>query len=102
MRRLAVLEAAVEQETPFGGRSRLWEAAADLWVALTPGPARVVADRGGRPRLVETARAVTRDHPEAERGMRLGLDGRSWTVLRVERGAPAPGRMTLHLESESE
>ena len=95
----AVLENAVETETGFGGRTRAWIHAADLWLDLKPGGATTASSQDQRPVRVETAAAEARDHPAAAPGQRLTLAGEPpWTVLAVQRGRPTPGRMTLLLE----
>ncbi len=99
LRRLARLEAPVESETPFGGRTVSWEPAADLWVAMSPMRARDVA-QGGVARTVAVARAEAREHPAAEAGMRLELDGMVWRVAAVDRAGAEPGRMILHIEKD--
>jgi hypothetical protein len=71
-----------------------------LWVDLHPPAARERAEAGQRPVLTETAEAEARDHPLAEAGQRLSLDGDSWRVIRVTRGAPKLGRMILFLEKD--
>ena len=100
LRRLAVLESAVEAETAFGGRTRSWSEVATLWVDLrvTGGSEGGEADQ--RPALSEVARAEARDHPAAEAGQRLCVSGDNWRLVRLVRGAPKLGRMTLHLEKE--
>lgn len=100
LRKLAVLEAAVEAETPFGGRSRSWSQVATLWVDLRPGSPRQAAGAGQRPVVSDTARAEARDHPAAEAGQRLSLGGDNWRLVRLVRGEPKIGRMILHLEKE--
>lgn len=100
LRRLAVLESAVEAETAFGGRARSWSEVASLWVDLrvVGGSERGEADQ--RPVLGESARAEARDHLLAAAGQRLSVGGDNWRVVRLVRGAPKLGRMTLHLEKE--
>ncbi len=93
---LATLESAVESETGFAGRTRVWSEVASLWVALTPGGAAMDAGQDQRPFRVETAAATARDHPLAASGQRLTLNGPPWRVLAVQR--TEPGRMTLLLD----
>ena len=95
-----MLEEAVEAETPFGGRSRSWSQVATLWVDLRTGSPRRRSGAGQRPEMAEIAQAEARDHPAAEVGQRLSLDGDNWRLVRLVRGDPKIGRMTLHLEKE--
>src|SRR5690606_8355277 len=78
LRRLATLEAAVEAETAFGGRTRSWSEVAALWVDLKTPTGRERAQGGQRPVLTESAQAEARDHPLAAAGQRLALDGDNW------------------------
>ncbi|HYD45233.1 MAG TPA: hypothetical protein VEA79_08220 [Phenylobacterium sp.] len=98
MRVLATLQAAVETETQFGGRTRTWSDVADLWVELTVRGAAEPAEGGLRPVFTEDAVAVSHDEPLAEQGQILLAGGDSWRVVRVVRAAPKMGRMTLHLD----
>jgi hypothetical protein len=94
-----VLQASTETETGFGGRDRVWSTAASLWATLTLSPPAQKRDGpGAAPVEAETARAEARDHPDAQAGMRLLVEGDPipWRVRRVDRAAP--GRMTLHLD----
>lgn len=101
MRRLATLKSVVEAQTAFGGRTRSWSDVATLWVDLriTGGSEGAEADQ--RPMLSESARAEARDHPLAGAGQRLSVGGDNWRVVRLVRGAPKLGRMTLHLEKDT-
>jgi hypothetical protein len=98
LRTLAVLEAASEAETVFGGRSKTWTQVAALWVDLQPGGHREAGDGVTRPGLIETAQAVARTHAAAARGQRLKAGGEAWRVVAVIPARPASGRMTLSLE----
>lgn len=97
LRTLAVLEAASEAETVFGGRTRSWVEVAALWVDLRPDGHREAGDALSRPVLTETAQAVARSGVAA-RGMRLKAGGEPWRVVAVRPSDPRPGRMTLKLE----
>ncbi len=97
LRTLAVLEAASEAETVFGGRSRTWTQVAAVWVDLQPAGHREAGDGGTRPVLTETAEAQARSGVAA-RGMRLKAGGEPWRVVAVLPGRPRPGRMILKLE----
>jgi hypothetical protein len=97
--KLATLKAATEAETAFGGRTRSWAEVATLWVDLKVS-ARERAEADQRPVLTETAEALARDHPLAAVGQRLTLDGDNWRLVRLARGAPKIGRMTLFLEKD--
>ena len=97
----ALLQTATETETAYGGRERAWTDVAVLWIALTPGPPGEQRDGAhSAPAASETATAVSRDYPSAEAGARLLVDDDPdpWRVVRVDRGAPGPGRMTLRLD----
>lgn len=98
MRVLATLQAAVETETDFGGRTRTWSDVADLWVEFAVKGAAEPAEGGLRPVFTEDALAVSHDDPLAEQGQVLLANGDSWRVVRVVRGAPKLGRMTLYLD----
>lgn len=98
LRVLATLQGVVESETAFGGRARTFEDVADLWVALVRKGAGEPAEGGLRPVFTEDAIAVSHDHPLAAQGQILLAGGDSWRVVRVVRGAPTMGRMTLHLD----
>ena len=100
LRRLAVLQDVVEVETAFGGRSRTWEEVASVWVRLTVKGGREGSQAGQRPVLVTSAEAVARDHPLAAAGQRLVVGGDNWRVVRLVRGAPTLGLMTLILEKD--
>ena len=97
----AVLQAATETETPYGGRDRTWTDVAVLWIALAPGaPGEVRDGSGSAPVGSASATAIAREHPSAVAGARLLVDDDAdpWRVVRVDRGTPAPGRMTLRLD----
>jgi hypothetical protein len=98
LRTLAVLEAALEAETVFGGRSKTWAQVAALWVDLRPSGHREAGDGVQRPALIETAEAEARVHAAAARGQRLKAGGEAWRVVAVTPSRPRPGRMTLSLE----
>lgn len=98
LRTLAILEAASEAETVFGGRVKSWVQIAALWVDLRPGGHREAGDGATRPGLIETARAEARTHVSAARGQRLKAGGDAWRVVAVTSAWPGPGRMTLDLE----
>lgn len=98
MRVFATLQAAVEAETEFGGRTRAWSDVTDLWVELVRKGAAEPAEGGLRPVFTEDAIAVSHDDPLAEQGQILLAGGDSWRVVRVVRAAPKLGRMTLHLD----
>lgn len=100
LRRLATLQAVVEVETAFGGRSRTWSEVADVWIALTVTGGSEGSQAGQRPTLATSAEAVARDHPLAGAGQRLVVGGDNWRLVRVERGAPRLGLMTLILEKD--
>ena len=101
LRRLAVLQSAVEAETAFGGRTRSWSEVASVWVDLRVTGGSEGAEAGQRPALSESARAEARDHPGAAAGQRLSVGGDNWRLVRLVRGAPKLGRMTLHLEKDT-
>ena len=99
--RPATLQAAVETETPDGGRLRAWSDVATLWVEVRAGAAAADAAQEMRPVRVETAVALARDHPSVAPGQQLVLAGEPpWRVLSATSGAPAPGRMTLALDRQ--
>ena len=98
MRVFATLQAAAETETDFGGRTRVCTDVADLWVELIRKGAAEPAEGGLRPVFTEDAVAVAHDDPLAAQGQILLAGGDSWRVVRVVRGAPRMGRMTLHLD----
>lgn len=100
LRQLATLQAVVEAETAFGGRSRTWEEVAGVWIQLTITGGREGAEADQRPVLATSAEAVARDHPLAAAGQRLVVGGDNWRLIRVERGAPKIGLMTLILEKD--
>ena len=100
MRRLASLQEAAETETAFGGRTRTRSEVATLWVDLREGAPRETPQAGQQPQLAVSAEAEARDHPQAAAGQRLVVSGDNWRVLRLVRGAPMMGRMTLHLEKD--
>lgn len=98
LRTLAILEAASEAETVFGGRTKTWIQVAALWIDLQPLGHRESGDGAVRPALIETAQAVARTHAAAARGQRLKAGGEAWRVVAVTPARPGPGRMTLSLE----
>ena len=100
LRRLAVLREAVEAETAFGGRTRSWSEVASVWVALTVSGGREGAEADQRPVLTTSAQATARDHPLAAAGQRLVVGGDNFRVVRLTRGAPKLGLMTLFLEKD--
>lgn len=105
LRTPATLEQATETETPLGGRKKSWTVAAQLWVAFaavrlaerTPAATGAARELASPERATAETTAEARDHPLAARGMRLSADGQVWRVAAVDRGRPAPGRMTLIL-----
>lgn len=106
LRTFAVIEAATETETSAGGRPRTWSAVGRLWMAWgvralrerAPAAPGVARDTVAAARVQESATAEARDHPEAQRGRRLAVDGGgAWRIAAVERDNPVPGRMRLHL-----
>ena len=100
LRRLATLKSAVESETAFGGRTRSWSDVATLWVELTVTAGSEGSEAGQRPVLEVSAQAQARDHPLAAEGQRLSVGGDNWRLVRLARGAPKLGRMTLHLQKD--
>ncbi|CAN5340026.1 hypothetical protein BH09PSE2_BH09PSE2_03440 [soil metagenome] len=101
LRTPALLQTATEVETPYGGRDRTWTDVAILWIALSPGPPSEVRDGSTSPPVgAASAVAVAREHPSAAAGARLLVDDDPdpWRVVRVDREAPGPGRMTLRLD----
>lgn len=100
LRQLAVLQEATEAETSFVGRSRTWEEVASVWTQLTVTGGREGAEADQRPVSATSAEAVARDHPLAAAGQRLVVGGDNWRLVRVERGAPKLGLMTLILEKD--
>ena len=100
LRRLATLRSAVESETAFGGRTRSWSDVATLWVELTVTAGSEGSEAGQRPVLEVSAQAQARDHPLAAEGQRLSVGGDNWLLVRLARGAPKLGRMTLHLQKD--
>lgn len=98
LRVFATLQAAAETETAFGGRTRVWADVADLWVELTVKGAAEPAEGGLKPVFTEDAIAVGHDDPLAAQGQILLAGGDSWRVVRIVRGSPRMGRMTLHLD----
>jgi len=100
MRRLASLQQAAETETAFGGQSRVWSEVATLWVDLREAGPRETSEADQRPLLAVSAEAEARDHPSAAAGQRLVVGGDGWRVLRLVRGVPKGGRMTLFLEKD--
>lgn len=100
MRRLASLESVVEAETAFGGRTRSWSEVASLWVELSVTGAREDSQADQRPDIAEAAKAVARDLAAAQAGQRLVVGGDNWRLVRVVRGAPRIGRMTLFLQKD--
>lgn len=94
---LVSLQSAVETETEFGGRTRIWSDVASVWVTLTPGSATNDTGQDQRPFRVETASASARDHPLAAPGQQLVIGAETpWRVLAVQR--TEPGRMILILD----
>ena len=100
LRRLATLKSAVESETVFGGRARSWSDVATIWIDLQVTGGSEGAEADQRPSLSETAEAQARDHPSAAAGQRLSAGGDNWRVVRLVRGAPKMGRMTLFLSKD--
>ena len=100
LRRLATLKSVVEAETAYGGRTRSWADVTTLWVDLKVTGGSEGAEADQRPSLSETAEAQARDHPSAAAGQRLSVGGDNWRVVRLVRGAPKIGRMTLFLQKE--
>jgi head-tail adaptor len=100
LRRLATLQEATETETAFGGRSKTWEEVASVWIQLTITGGSEGSQAGQRPVLATSAEAVARDHPLAAAGQRLVVGGDNWRLVRVERGAPKLGLMTLILQKD--
>lgn len=98
LRKLASLQAVEETETAFGGRTRSWSEVAALWVDFKITGGREGAEADQRPALSETAQALARDHPLAEPGQRLALDGVNWRLARIAR--ETPGAMTLFLQRD--
>jgi hypothetical protein len=96
----AVLQAAAETETAYGGLVTVWTAVASIWIALKPGSATNDQLEQQRPVRIETAAATARDDPRAGAGQQLlaGDDPTAWRILAVERAEPAPGAMTLRLD----
>ena len=100
LRRLATLKSAAETETAYGGRTVVWNDVAGLWVDLKAAGGRETAQAGQRPEVVETATAQARDHALAAAGQRLSVGGDNWRIVRLVRGEPRIGRMTLFLERD--
>lgn len=100
LRRLATLKSATESETAFGGRTRSWSEVATLWVDLTITGGSEGAQAGQRPVLDVSAQAQARDHPLAAAGQRLSVGGDNWRLVRLVRGEPKIGRMTLFLQKD--
>lgn len=97
----AVLQAATETATDFGGLDETWTEVATLWVTLTvAAPTQPLDDAYAPPALTDVAAGVCRDHPAAAAGQRLliGDDPEPWRLRRVDRGLPGVGRMTLRLD----
>jgi hypothetical protein len=96
----AVLQAAAETETPYGGLAPVWASVATIWIALKPGSATYDQLEQQRPVRIETASATARDDARAAAGQQLlaGDDPNPWRVLAVERAEPQPGAMTLRLD----
>ncbi len=97
--RLASLRIASDTVTAFGGRIQTWTQIAQLWVALEEG-ARAASGADQPPLIRGTGTAIARDNPLAEQGNRLVLGGDNWRLIRLVRGAPTIGLMTLFLEKE--
>jgi hypothetical protein len=101
VRRLAQVSAPVESETPFGGRTTVWETVGPVWLALKPPRFSERNGEGQRPRQVEQREAEARFDPLVERGQRVSIDGADYAVLHVAADAPMLGRMILTLERET-
>jgi head-tail adaptor len=101
LRRLAVLQSAAETETAYGGRTRVWSDVASLWVDLSVTGGSERSQAAQRPELSEQAKAEARDHPSAAAGQRLVIGGDNWRVVRLTRGEPKIGRMTLFLQKDT-
>ena len=67
----AVLQAAAETETAYGGLVTVWTAVASIWIALKPGSATNDQLEQQRPVRIETAAATARDDPRAAAGQQL-------------------------------
>lgn len=96
----AVLQAAVETPTAYGGATAAWSTVAALWIELKPGSATYDQLEGQRPVRIETAAATARDDARATAGQQLlvGDDANPWRIRAVERSNPEPGVMTLRLD----
>ena len=94
---LAGLFEAIESETPFGGRSRSWQALGSAWLRLE-GRRRRERTEAGVTRVVEAATAEARADPRLVEGRMLRFGGGDWTIVMVETDDARPGRMTLNLE----
>ncbi len=99
LRTPALLQAAAETETVYGGRVRAWAAVATLWLDLSAVAGRETASQDQRPVRLESATATARDDPRAAVGQRLvvGADP-PWTILAIDHAQPSPGLMRLTLE----
>jgi len=96
----AVLQAAIQTETAYGGVTTVWAAVATLWIAMKPGAASDDQLEQQKPVRIETAAATARDDPRACAGQQLlaGDDANPWRLLAVEHANPQPGVMTLRLD----
>ena len=96
----AVVQAPVEAETAYGGRSVAWTAVATVWVELhRSAPAAPVSAVDTPPERAERAEARARTHPALAPGVRLDTgDGPPWTVSAVRADEPVPGRCVLLLD----
>ena len=96
----AVVQAPVEAETPYGGRSATWTAVATVWVELhRSAPAAAAAAADTPPERTERAEARARTHPALAPGVRLDTgEGPPWTVTALRADAPVPGRCVLLLD----
>lgn len=93
-RRLAELFAAVEAETPYGGRSVSHELLGSTW--LKTGPVRrSTRTEAGAGRVVETMTAEARSDSRLIDGVIVRLDGVDWRIAAVEH---VGGTAILNLE----
>ena len=96
MRVLARIERPVETETPYGGRTVIYEHQGMVWLACGARRRRERSDEGQAARAVETMAATCRPDGRIVEGRVLRFGGADWTVTAVDQ--PVAGQMSLGLE----
>lgn len=93
--RIAELLAAVEAETPYGGRSVSYEPLGWIWLTTNPRTQATRAE-GEAGVTIETLTAETRVDPRLATGRVARLSGTDWRIAAVD--PLANGRARLKLE----